>query len=65
MFNLNRLKQFASIEKNPTEKIFEWSLQNKKNYDAFIFLNATDSNDKAISDEMKNFRTKANMPNSK
>lgn len=41
-----------SIEKNPTEKIFEWTLQNKKFYDVFVFLVSSDQGNKKIQFEM-------------
>lgn len=41
-----------SIEKNPTEKIFEWTLKNKKFYDVFVFLVSSDQGYKKIQFEM-------------
>ncbi|RNA30717.1 60 kDa SS-A Ro ribonucleo [Brachionus plicatilis] len=46
------LQGFVSIEKNPTDKIFEWTLQNKKFYDVFIFLVSSDQGNKKIQFEM-------------
>lgn len=54
---IERLFQgFASIEKNPTDKIFEWSLQNARSYDAFVFLTGSDQNYKQILSETEFYR---------
>ena len=57
--------KFASIDDNPTEKVFEWSLEKKCHYDAFIFLNASDKNDKKIVQEMNAYRAKSDKQNAK
>lgn len=46
------LQGFVSIEKNPTDKIFEWTLQNQKFYDTFVFLVSSDQNNRKIQAEM-------------
>lgn len=47
---------FASIEKNPTDKIYEWSLQNAKSFDAFVFLTSSDQTYKGILSEAEFYR---------
>lgn len=44
------------MEKNPTDKIFEWSLQNARSYDAFVFLTGSDQNYKQILSETDFYR---------
>ncbi|CAF0711471.1 unnamed protein product [Brachionus calyciflorus] len=43
---------FVSIDKNPTDKIFEWTLQNEKFYDVFVFLVSSDQNNNKIQSEI-------------